>query len=54
MSDSYSCEKCGSEYHFCNAYDSYEDTLGEIVYIIYGWYGCHDNWNICNSCWEDS
>lgn len=52
--DSYVCDICGSEYYFSNSYESFIHSLtGDTMYLIFGWYGEYDGYDMCNNCWDN-
>ena len=51
--DHYSCDRCGDEYYFEYAYDTYTDEFNQTVYQIDGWYGECDGQMMCSKCWDD-
>ena len=49
----YTCDMCGDEYYFNDAYDKYySDYYKEMVYIIQGWYGEYDGIMMCYGCYD--
>lgn len=50
--DHYTCDRCGDEYYFSNAYDQHINAYGEMVYLINGWYGNCDGQMMCDRCWD--
>ena len=50
--DYYTCDRCGDEYYFIDAYDEYTGRSGEKTYLINGWHGEYDGQMMCDGCWD--